>query len=64
MRQMVLWDTACMHACNFNAVILNQSIFSCPITSAPTLSNNKNEGRKMKVLKAHTIGICVMHTFA
>ena len=51
-----------MHACNFNAVILNQSIFSCLITSA--LSNNKNEGRKMKVLKAHTIGICVMHTFA
>ena len=30
MRQMVLWDTAC----NFNAFILNQSIFNCLITSA------------------------------
>ena len=34
MRQVVLWDTAC----NFNAVILNQSIFNCLITSASTLS--------------------------
>ena len=30
---MVLWDAAC----NFNAVILNQSIFNCLITSASTL---------------------------
>ena len=29
----VLWDTAC----NFNAIILNQSIFNCLITSASTL---------------------------
>ena len=34
MRQVVLWDTAC----NFNATILNQSIFNCLITSASTLS--------------------------
>ena len=30
---MVLWDAAC----NFNAIILNQSIFNCLITSASTL---------------------------
>ena len=34
MRQVVLWDTAC----NFNAIILNQSIFNCLITSASTLN--------------------------
>ena len=33
MSRVVLWDTAC----NFNAVILNQSIFHCLITSASTL---------------------------
>ena len=33
MRQMVLWDTAC----NFNVIILNQSIVNCLITSASTL---------------------------
>ena len=33
MRQVVLWDSAC----NFNATILNQSIFNCLITSASTL---------------------------
>ena len=33
MRQVVLWDTAC----NFNAIILNQSIFNRLITSASTL---------------------------
>ena len=37
MRQVVLWDTAC----NFNAVILNQSIFNCLITSASTLIHKK-----------------------
>ena len=35
MRQVVLWDTAC----NFNAIILNQAIFNCLITSASTLLN-------------------------
>ena len=30
----VLWDTAC----NFNVIILNQSIFNCLITSASTLN--------------------------
>ena len=35
MRQMVLWDTAC----NFNAFILNQSIFNCLITGASTLTS-------------------------
>ena len=39
MRRVVLWDTAC----NFNAVILNQSIFNCLITSVSTLyRNNKS----------------------
>ena len=33
MRQVVLWDATC----NFNAVILSQSIFNCLITSASTL---------------------------
>ena len=33
MRQVVLWVTAC----NFNAIISNQSIFNCLITSASTL---------------------------
>ena len=34
----VLWDTACSStACSFNAIILNQSIFDCLITSASTL---------------------------
>ena len=33
MGKMVLWETAC----NFNAVILNQSIFNCLITSVSTL---------------------------
>ena len=32
MRQVVLWDTAC----NFNAIILNQSIFNRLITSVST----------------------------
>ena len=36
MRQVVLWDTAC----NFNAVISNQSIFNCLITSASTVHVN------------------------
>ena len=35
MRQVVLWNTAC----NFNAIILNQSIFNCLITSASILYN-------------------------
>ena len=33
MRRVVLWDTAC----NFNAVISNQSIFNCLITGASIL---------------------------
>ena len=33
MGKVVFWETAC----NFNAVILNQSIFNCLITSVPTL---------------------------
>ena len=33
MRHVVLWVTAC----SFNAIILNQSIFNCLITSASTL---------------------------
>ena len=33
MRQVLLWDTAC----NFNAIILNQSIFNRLITSVSTL---------------------------
>ena len=35
MRQMVLWDAAC----NFNAFILNQSIFNCLITGASALTS-------------------------
>ena len=35
MGRVVLWVTAC----NFNAVILNQSIFNCLITIASTLHN-------------------------
>ena len=34
MSWVVLWDTAC----NFNAVILNQSIFNCLITIVSTLA--------------------------
>ena len=34
MGRVVLWATAC----NFNAIILNQSIFNCLITSASTLN--------------------------
>ena len=43
MRRMILWDTACYLFCSvmcFNAVISNQSIFSCLITGASTLHYN------------------------
>ena len=45
MRRVVLWVTAC----NFNAIILNRSIFSCLITSASTL--------------LHVVDVCVFGSF-
>ena len=45
MRWVVLWDTAC----NFNGVILNQSIFNCLITSVSTLTMTRTMITKISI---------------
>ena len=59
MRWVVLWDTAC----NFNAVISNQSIFNCLITSASTLVHGVQKIDQIEsAQKIHASrGWCEMH---